>query len=178
MNLCALPVLNTVSLPNSTDVAIREQFPLILGWAITVHRVQGMTISSNVFVVLDSTFFATGQAYVALSRVKKSTQLHLLAFDPDNAIKVSNNVRSLYGVQPLMSSNTIHAAPKNSSIHPKTIQSNLYTIKGTDDIVHVNTTLTNSRKEVTINDVGTLECLFRLTMLFSTNRTQFEQFFY
>ena len=30
-----------------------------------------MTISSNVFVVLDSTFFASGQAYVALSRVKK-----------------------------------------------------------------------------------------------------------
>ena len=45
-----------------------------------------MTISSNVFVVLDSTFFASGQAYVALSRVKKSAQLHLLDFDPHNAI--------------------------------------------------------------------------------------------
>ena len=50
-------------------------------------------------------------------------------------------------------------------------------IKGTDDIVHVNTTLTNSKKAVTINDVGTLECRFRLTMLFATNLTQFEQFF-
>ena len=72
MNLCALPVLNTVSLRHSTDIAIREQFPLILGWVITV---KGMTISSNVFVVLDSTyihtFFASVQAYVALSRVKK-----------------------------------------------------------------------------------------------------------
>ena len=91
---------------------------------------------------------------------------------------ISNNVRSLYGLQPLTSSNTIHAAPKKSSIHPKTIQSNIFTIKGTDDIVHVNTTLTNSRKEVTMNDVGTFECLFRLAILFSTNRTQFEQFFY
>ena len=149
--MCITRVKHYVSLPNSTDVAVREQFPLILGWAITVHRVQGMTISSNVFVVLDSTFFATGQAYVALSRVKKSTQLHLLA------IKVSD-VRSLYGLQPLMPSNTIHAASRNS---PKTIQPNLCTIKGRDDIIHVNTTLT---EEVTINDIGTLECLFRLLL--------------
>ena len=51
-----------------------------------------MTVSSNVFVPLDSTFFASRQAYVALNRVKKSAQLHLLAFDLDNAIIVSNNV--------------------------------------------------------------------------------------
>ena len=54
-----------------------------------------MTISSNIFIVLDATFFASGQACIALSRVKKSTQLHLLAFDPANAIIVSNSVRSL-----------------------------------------------------------------------------------
>ena len=70
MNLHALPVLNTM-LSHSTDVAIREQFPLILDWAITVHRVQGVTISSNIFVVMDFTFFGSGQVYVALSRVKK-----------------------------------------------------------------------------------------------------------
>ena len=64
--MCITRIKHYVSLRHSTDIAIREQFPLILGWAITVHRVQGMTISSNVFV-LDSTFFASGQAYVALS---------------------------------------------------------------------------------------------------------------
>ena len=95
--MCITRIKHYVSLRHSTDTAIREPFPLILGWAITVHRVQGMTISSNVFV-LDSTFFASGQAYVALSRVKKSAPLHLLAFDPDNAIIVSNNVRSLLWV--------------------------------------------------------------------------------
>ena len=96
--MCITRVKHYISLPHSTDVAIREQFPLILGWAITVHKVQGMTICSNVFVALDSTFFASGQAYVALSRVKKSTQLHLSAFDPANAIIVSDSVRSLYGL--------------------------------------------------------------------------------
>ena len=79
-----------------------------------------MTITSNVFVVLDSTFFASGQAYVALSRVKKSAQLHLLAFDPDNGIIVSN-VISLYGLQPLMQSNSVRVEPTPLCIHPKTI---------------------------------------------------------
>ena len=65
--MCITRIKHYVSLRHSTDIAIREQFPLILGWAITVHRVQGMTISSNVFVVLDSTFFASGQAYVGQS---------------------------------------------------------------------------------------------------------------
>ena len=50
--MCIIRVKHYIGLP---DVAIREQFPL------TVHRVQGMIISSNVFVV------ASGQAYVALS---------------------------------------------------------------------------------------------------------------
>ena len=56
------------------------------GMAVTVHRVQGMTLSTNVFVYLDATFFANGQAFVALSRVKTFTQLHLLSFDPTKAL--------------------------------------------------------------------------------------------
>ena len=77
--------------------------------------------------VLNSTFFATGQAYVGL----KSLPNYILAFDPDTAIKVSDNVRSLYGLQPLMPS-------RNSCIHLKPF-SLISTIKGRDDIAHVNT---------------------------------------
>ena len=80
-------------------IVMREQYPLILAWAVTVHRVQGMTLSTNVFVYLDGTLFANGQAYVALSRVKTFTQLHLLSFDPTKAIKVSQCVRGLYGME-------------------------------------------------------------------------------
>ena len=117
--ICTTRIKHYVSLRLSTDIAIREQFPLILGRAIIVHGVQGMTISSNVFV-LDSTFFALGQAYGALSRVEYSARIQLF-FDPDNAIIVSNNVRSLYGLQPLMPSNSVCVEPTTSCIHPSLV---------------------------------------------------------
>ncbi|KAF7196037.1 ATP-dependent DNA helicase PIF1 [Pseudocercospora fuligena] len=49
----------------------RTQIPLIAGWAITIHKSQGMTLK-NVVVNLDQCF-APGQAYVALSRAKLLT---------------------------------------------------------------------------------------------------------
>ena len=59
---------------------MRQQFPIILGWALTVHKVQGMTLS-RAYVQLSKSFFASGQAYVALSRVKTMQDLHLLKYD-------------------------------------------------------------------------------------------------
>ena len=77
---------------------MREQFPLILARAMTIHRTQGLSLDTGVFVYLDSSFFASGQAYVTLSRVKAASQLHFLAFDPVSAIKTSQHVRNLYGM--------------------------------------------------------------------------------
>ena len=97
--MCIQPIKHRIKVKGMNCIVMREQYPLILAWAVTVHRVQGMTLSTNVFVYLDGTFFANGQAYVALSRVKTFTQLHLLSFDPTKAIKVSQCVRGLYGME-------------------------------------------------------------------------------
>lgn len=63
------------------DVTV-HQIPLILGWASTVHRAQGMTLDC-VEVDLGPQIFSPGMAYVALSRVRELESLSFLQFVPD-----------------------------------------------------------------------------------------------
>ena len=53
-----------------------KQFPIKLGWAVTIHKSQGLTLESCA-VDLGDGAFATGQAYVALSRCKTLDSLTL-----------------------------------------------------------------------------------------------------
>lgn len=69
---------------------VRSQFPLMLSWACTIHKVQGISLNSAV-IDLGSTVFEFGMAYVALSRVTSSTGLILINFDPSK-IKASEDV--------------------------------------------------------------------------------------
>ena len=53
----------------------REQYPLALGWAVSIHKSQGMSLDT---VAIDfSRIFAPHQAYVALSRAKTYDGLYL-----------------------------------------------------------------------------------------------------
>ena len=58
----------------------KKQLPLILAWAITIHKAQGMTLE-YIKTDIGSTIFEYGQAYVVLSRVKNIEGLSLLNID-------------------------------------------------------------------------------------------------
>jgi ATP-dependent DNA helicase PIF1 len=62
------------------DVIKKFQIPLILSWAITIHKAQGMTLE---FVKTDigNSIFEYGQVYVVLSRVKNIEGLSLINID-------------------------------------------------------------------------------------------------
>ncbi len=60
--------------------ASRQQFPLQNAFALTVHKVQGLTLP-HVTISVDETIFVEGQVYVAMSRATSWKNLHILNFD-------------------------------------------------------------------------------------------------
>lgn len=71
-----------------------KQVPLILAWAVTIHKSQGATLDCAQ-MDLGSNVFACGQTYVALSRIKSIESLYLTAFDYTK-IKVNKKVKQFY----------------------------------------------------------------------------------
>ncbi len=70
------------------------QVPLILAWALTIHKSQGATLDAAEIDV-GSGIFECGQTYVALSRVKSLNGLYLTSFDVTK-IKINKKVKAFY----------------------------------------------------------------------------------
>ncbi len=60
------------------EVGAYKQFPLNLGYAMTIHKAQGKTLDA-VVVDISRGAFAHGQAYVALSRTRRAADMHVAA---------------------------------------------------------------------------------------------------
>ncbi|KAF5336912.1 hypothetical protein D9611_003448 [Ephemerocybe angulata] len=73
--------------------ARRIQVPLILAWALSIHKSQGQTLE-RVRVNLKRVF-ECGQAYVALSRATSLEHLQILEFDPGK-VRVNQRVLDWY----------------------------------------------------------------------------------
>jgi ATP-dependent DNA helicase PIF1 len=71
-----------------------SQIPLILSWALTIHKSQGASLDAAEIDV-GSGIFECGQTYVALSRVRSLEGLYLSSFDA-NRIKINKKVKEYY----------------------------------------------------------------------------------
>lgn len=71
-----------------------SQYPLTLAWAVTIHKIQGCTLS-HAQIDIGVSIFEFGQTYVALSRVKSIDGLYLLNFQPER-IKSNPKVLAFY----------------------------------------------------------------------------------
>jgi ATP-dependent DNA helicase PIF1 len=69
----------------------REQYVIRVGYAVTIHSAQGMTLDQAV-VDAGSSIFASAQTYVACSRVRRLEDLYLLAFHV-KSLKVHEEAR-------------------------------------------------------------------------------------
>ena len=108
-----------IELPNGEVQASRHQIPLILAWALSIHKAQGQTLE-RVKVDLGK-IFEKGQAYVALSRATCQEGLQIIRFDPKKVMaheKVRSFYDSLYSIdeatKPTVSGSEVPQPPRNA----------------------------------------------------------------
>ena len=85
INSKAVPICKTQAIfpvhGKTSCQASRTQFPLVLAWAITIHKCQGLTLPE---IVVDMTpakgHYTVGQAYIAFSRDMQLDKSHIINY--------------------------------------------------------------------------------------------------
>ena len=76
-------------------VGLYRQYPLMLAWAVTIHKSQGKTLDS-VLVDLGYGAFASGQVYVALSRCRSIEGIRLARPIRESDVRCDPMVKRFY----------------------------------------------------------------------------------
>lgn len=83
----------TADATGQKEEMVRRQLPLLLAWAMSIHKAQGQSID-RLRVDLRK-IFERGQVYVALSRATNKDHLEVMNFDP-RRITVAPEVKQFY----------------------------------------------------------------------------------
>ena len=83
-----------------------QQFPLILSFASTTHKIQGQTVAAPRKVAIDlRSVFGPNQAYVMLGRVQKKDQLFIIGELPENKITTDKEAKKQLAIMKAKSVN-------------------------------------------------------------------------
>lgn len=83
-----------IQIEERKNIAVRTQLPLILAYALTIHKSQGSTIDCAI-IDIGPNIFAPGQAYVALSRARNWKSVYCSNFTADS-FKCDKKVNDFY----------------------------------------------------------------------------------
>lgn len=112
-----------VELPNGEVQAQRRQLPLILAWALSIHKAQGQTLE-RVKVDLRRVF-ENGQAYVALSRATTQEGLWVQNFNAKAVMahpRVAQFYDSLYSINSALKHPKVCAKPRETGECPPELE--------------------------------------------------------
>ena len=113
----------------------RTQFPLILAWASTVLKIQGLSLEQGVidFDQRKQKLFGPGQIYTALSRVKTYDNLYCIREFKKSGIKVNEDALLEYE---RLKQNDLFSTITRSTISDDTITVLVHNVKSLSKHVH------------------------------------------